>query len=68
MLSVICHDSEPDRVLANQMQRDRSFETDDQIHVDDRHVPRRADGVFLRDQPAGAMGDGLVDPGADDWV
>src|SRR5688572_16088223 len=31
LLSVICHDSEPDRVLANQMQRDRSFETDDRF-------------------------------------
>ena len=65
LLSVICHDSEPDRVLANQMQRDRSFETDDRfMWTIDTFLDGRT-GYFFEINPAGAMGDGLVDPGAD---
>ena len=65
LLSVICHDSEPDRVLANQMQRDRSFETDDRfIWTIDTFLDGRT-GYFFEINPAGAMGDGLVDPAVD---
>src|SRR5688572_12653816 len=64
LLSVICHDSEPDRVLANQMQRDRSFETDDRfVWTIDTFLDGRT-GYFFEINPAGAMGDGLVDPAA----
>ena len=65
LLSIICHDSEPDRVLANQMQRDRSFEADDQFAWTlDTFLDGRT-GYFFEINPAGAMGDGLVDPAAD---
>lgn len=65
VLSVICHDSEPDRVLGNQMQRDRSFEADDRfMWTIDTFLDGRT-GYFFEINPAGAMGDGLVDPAAD---
>ena len=65
VLSVICHDSEPERVLGNQMQRDRSFEADDRfMWTIDTFLDGRT-GYYFEINPAGAMGDGLVDPGAD---
>lgn len=65
LLSVICHDREPDRVLGNQMQRDRSFEADDRfMWTIDTFLDGRT-GYYFEINPAGAMGDGLVDPAAD---
>ncbi|MBI4485393.1 MAG: carbohydrate binding family 9 domain-containing protein [Acidobacteria bacterium] len=65
VLSVICHDSQPDRVLGNQMQRDRSFEADDRfMWTIDTFLDGRT-GYYFEINPAGAMGDGLVDPAAD---
>jgi hypothetical protein len=65
ILSVICYDSEPDRVLGNQMQRDRSFDADDRfMWTIDTFLDGRT-GYFFEINPAGAMGDGLVDPAAD---
>jgi hypothetical protein len=65
ILSVICYDSEPDRVLGNQMQRDRSFEADDRfMWAIDTFLDGRS-GYYFEINPAGAMGDGLVDPAAD---
>ncbi len=65
LLSVMCYDSEPERVLGNQMQRDRSFEADDRfMWTLDTFLDGRT-GYFFEINPAGAMGDGLVDPGAD---
>lgn len=65
ILSVICYDSEPDRVLGNQMQRDRSFEADDRfMWTIDTFLDGRS-GYYFEINPAGAMGDGLVDPAAD---
>ena len=47
------------------MQRDRSFETDDRfIWTIDTFLDGRT-GYFFEINPAGAMGDGLVDPAAD---
>ena len=65
ILGVICHDSEPGRVLANQMQRDRPFEADDRfMWTIDTFLDGRT-GYFFEINPAGAMGDGLVDPASD---
>jgi len=65
VLSVICFDTEPERVLGNQMQRDRSFEADDRfMWTIDTFLDGRT-GYYFEINPAGAMGDGLVDPGAD---
>jgi hypothetical protein len=64
VLSVICYDREPERVLGNQMQRDRSFEADDRfMWTIDTFLDGRT-GYYFEINPAGAMGDGLVDPAA----
>jgi len=63
ILAVICHDSEPDRLMANQMQRDQSFGADDRFRWTlDTFLTARG-GYFFEINPAGAMGDGLLEPG-----
>jgi hypothetical protein len=65
LLSVMCFDSEPERVLGNQMQRDRPFDADDRfMWTLDTFLDGRT-GYYFEINPAGAMGDGLVDPGAE---
>jgi len=65
ILGIICFDGEPDRVLGNQMQRDRPFGADDRfMWTIDTFLDGRT-GYYFEINPAGAMGDGLVDPAAD---
>ena len=60
ILGVICHDSEPHRLLGNQMQRDQSFEADDRfMFTIDPFFDGRT-GYFFEINPSGAMGDGLI--------
>jgi hypothetical protein len=60
ILGVICFDSEPHRVLGNQMQRDQSFEADDRfMFAIDPFLDGRT-GYFFEINPSGAMGDGLI--------
>ena len=60
ILGVVCFDSEPDRMLANQMQRDQPFGGDDRFLWGlDTYLDGRT-GYFFEINPAGAMGDGLV--------
>ncbi|MGE0812717.1 MAG: DUF5916 domain-containing protein [Vicinamibacterales bacterium] len=60
LLGVICYDSEPDRLLANQMQRDEPLSGDDRFMWGlDTYLDGRT-GYFFEINPAGAMGDGLV--------
>jgi len=60
LLGVTCFDSEPDRMLANQMQRDQPFSGDDRFLWGlDTYLDGRT-GYFFEINPAGAMGDGLV--------
>ncbi|MGH9346261.1 MAG: DUF5916 domain-containing protein [Vicinamibacterales bacterium] len=62
VLGVVCFDSEPGRLLANQMQRDQSFEADDRfMWTIDSFLDGRS-GYFFEINPSGAMGDGLIDP------
>ncbi len=62
-LGVWCYDSEPDRLLGNQMQRDQEFEGDDRfMWALDTFLDGRT-GYYFEINPAGAMGDGLVTPG-----
>ncbi|MCA1583689.1 MAG: carbohydrate binding family 9 domain-containing protein, partial [Acidobacteria bacterium] len=67
VLGVICFDSEPTRLLGNQMQRDQPFEADDRFMWGlDPYLDGRT-GYFFEINPAGAMGDGIVSgPGGDD--
>jgi hypothetical protein len=65
ILGVALHDSEPARVLGNQMQRDQSFESDDRfMWTIDTFLDGRS-GYFFEINPAGAMGDGLINPAGD---
>ena len=60
LIGVVCFDSEPDRLLANQMQRDQPFSGDDRFLWGlDTYLDGRT-GYFFEINPAGAMGDGLV--------
>ena len=60
ILGVICFDSEPTRLLGNQMQRDQSFEADDRfMFAIDPFFDGRT-GYFFEINPSGAMGDGLI--------
>jgi len=60
ILGVICFDSEPDRLLGNQMQRDQPFSADDRFMWSiDPFLDGRS-GYFFEINPSGAMGDGLI--------
>ncbi len=59
-LGVYCFDSEPDRLLGNQMQRDQPFSGDDRFMWSlDPYLDGRT-GYFFEVNPSGAMGDGLI--------
>jgi hypothetical protein len=61
VMGVICFDSQPDRLLGNQMQRDASFEADDRfLWSFDPYLDGRS-GYFFEINPSGAMGDGLIE-------
>lgn len=60
ILGVICFDSEPSRLLGNQMQRDQPFSADDRfMFAIDPFFDGRT-GYFFEINPSGAMGDGLI--------
>lgn len=60
VLGIICFDSEPTRLLGNQMQRDQPFSADDRFMIGlDPYLDGRT-GYFFEINPAGAMGDGIV--------
>jgi hypothetical protein len=62
VLGIVLHDSEPERILGNQMQRDQSFGADDRfMWTIDSFLDGRS-GYYFEINPSGAMGDGLVDP------
>ena len=60
ILGVICHDSEPERVLGNQMQRDAELDTDDSFSWTLDTFRDGRSGYFFEVNPSGAMGDGLI--------
>jgi hypothetical protein len=54
------YDSEPDRILGNQMQRDQSFSADDRFIVTiDTFLDGRS-GYIFQTNPLGALSDGLI--------
>ncbi len=69
ILGVICHDSEPARLLGNQMQRDQDFEADDRFMLTIDPFFDGRTGYFFEINPSGAMGDGLITgpTGGDDF-
>ena len=60
ILGVTCFDSEPDRLLGNQMQRDQPFSSDDRFMFSIDPFNDGRTGYFFEINPSGAMGDGLI--------
>ena len=60
ILGVRCLDSEPERLLGNQMQRDQSFGSDDRFMFSIDPFNDGRTGYFFEINPSGAMGDGLI--------
>ncbi|MBI4473708.1 MAG: carbohydrate binding family 9 domain-containing protein, partial [Acidobacteria bacterium] len=61
-LGIRCFDSEPDKLLGNQMQRDQALDSDDRFSWPlDPYLDGRS-GYFFEVNPSGAMGDGLIGP------
>ncbi|MFN0084384.1 MAG: DUF5916 domain-containing protein [Blastocatellia bacterium] len=59
-IGVICHDSEPEKVVGTQMARDAELEIDDSVAIllDTFHDRRNA--FYFATNPAGALVDGLI--------
>ena len=64
LVGVICFDSEPSRVMGNQMQRDQSLGADDRFMMAIDTYSDGRSGYYFEINPSGAMGDGLVLAGA----
>jgi hypothetical protein len=63
-IGALLHDSDPDRILGHQRERDASLATDDRLMwILDTFLDERS-GYFFEINPAGLMGDGLIRPGA----
>ncbi|MGH9383706.1 MAG: DUF5916 domain-containing protein [Vicinamibacterales bacterium] len=60
ILGVTCFDSEPTRLLGNQMQRDAPFSSDDRFLMSIDPFMNGRTGYFFEINPSGAMGDGLI--------
>jgi len=65
VLGVMLHDSQPERIFGNQMQRDQSFEADDRFIWTLDTFSNGRTGYLFEVNPLGAMGDGLIDPSVD---
>jgi hypothetical protein len=62
-MGVICHDSEPDKMMGNTMLRDAALGAGDRfMWVFDPYLDSRS-GYFFEINPSGAMGDAIVLPG-----
>lgn len=60
VVGVRCFDSDPARVLGNQMQRDQSLASDDRFMLSLDTYANGRTGYYFEVNPSGAMGDGLV--------
>ena len=69
-IGVMCHDAEPDRVLASQMARDARLNADDRLAIVLDTFRDQSNAFHFATNPAGAMVDGLVFANGetnDDW-
>jgi Domain of unknown function (DUF5916) len=64
IVGVICFDSEPRRVMGNQMQRDQSLGADDRFMMAIDTYSDGRSGYYFEINPSGAMGDGLIAAGS----
>jgi len=63
VIGIRCFDSEPGRIMGNQMQRDQSIAADDRFMMAIDTYSDGRSGYYFEINPSGAMGDGLVQPG-----
>ena len=69
-IGVMCHDSEPRRVLASQMARDARLNADDRLSIVLDTFRDQSNAFYFSTNPAGALVDGLVFANGetnDDW-
>jgi len=59
-IGVMCYDSEPDKVLAAQMTRDASMNTDDRVELLLDTFHDRTNAFYFATNPNGAFVDGLI--------
>lgn len=59
-IGVMCHDSEPDRILASQMARDASLRPDDYVELLLDTFRDQSNAFYFSTNPNGAQVDGLV--------
>jgi hypothetical protein len=59
-IGVMCYDSEPDKVLAAQMTRDASMNTDDRVEILLDTFHDRTNAFYFATNPNGAFVDGLI--------
>ena len=60
-IAVRCHDREPERIHAAQLQRDADLKSDDLVRFVLDTFNRRQDGYYFEVNPAGARIDGLIE-------
>lgn len=64
-LGVIAHDSQPQGILASELQRDRSLESDDVLRIVIDPYNRRSEGYWFEINPLGTRRDALIENGDD---
>jgi hypothetical protein len=62
-IGVICHDSEPDKLLGNTRKRDEFLSADDRLMWTMDTFLNQQTGYFFEMNPAGLMADALMGPG-----
>ena len=65
-MGVICHDSEPDKLLGNTRKRDEFLGADDRFMWTIDTFLNQQTGYFFEMNPSGLMADALMGPGGDD--
>ncbi|MGD0017209.1 MAG: DUF5916 domain-containing protein [Verrucomicrobiia bacterium] len=60
-IAVRCFDSEPEKIIAKQMQHDASFDSDDFVKIAFDTFFRQRDGYFFAVNPVGARTEGLIE-------
>jgi hypothetical protein len=62
-MAVVCHDSEPDRLLGNTRKRDEFLSADDRFMWTIETFLNQQTGYFFEMNPSGLMADALMGPG-----
>jgi hypothetical protein len=60
-IAVRCFDTEPNKIIAKQMQRDSDLESDDMVTIAFDTFSRQREGYYFAVNPAGARTEGLIE-------